>query len=402
MSALVKFQIDGKMVEAAPGTLVINAAKGVGIEIPAFCYYDGLTLQAACRMCLVEVEKSPKLVTACTLPVAEGMVVRTDTPQVIQARKSMLEFLLSNHPLDCPVCDKGGECELQDLTFRYGADVGRFSEMKVHVPEKKLSPIVYPLPLPELQLRLYHVRAGGFTGLFLFIRNIQKPLRLTKAGLRVAEFALRRNDCEVVLHHRGVQTARRHLHLRAGSRLRGERAVRFPLAEERENFFVNLRLFVINLHAVIRHKNAGRSAIALRIDVLVEGAHGGQTVGANLRTVLPGLQHGEVGALNLAGVLFGPRDGVGERHRGGRGRLSARKTGDGENGEKERSELGSAHNDQLRQCTSETVEAEDWLKGLTPRAGTGSAGRAPQPAGTPRMSLQTRRPPDKPAHPVSR
>jgi NADH-quinone oxidoreductase subunit G len=143
MSGMVKLQIDGKTVEAAPGTLLINAAKSVGIEIPAFCYYDGLTLQAACRMCLVEVEKSPKMVTACTLPVAEGMVVRTDTPQVVQARKSMLEFLLSNHPLDCPVCDKGGECELQDLTFRYGADVGRFSELKVHVPEKQFSPIVY-------------------------------------------------------------------------------------------------------------------------------------------------------------------------------------------------------------------------------------------------------------------
>jgi NADH-quinone oxidoreductase subunit G len=143
MSALVKLQIDGRTVEAAAGTLVINAAKSVGIEIPAFCYYDGLTLQAACRMCLVEVEKSPKLVTACTVPVAEGMVVRTDTPQVVQARKSMLEFLLSNHPLDCPVCDKGGECELQDLTFRYGAGVGRFSELKVHVPEKQFSPIVY-------------------------------------------------------------------------------------------------------------------------------------------------------------------------------------------------------------------------------------------------------------------
>ena len=94
-------------------------------------------------MCLVEVEKSPKLVTACTLPVAEGMVVRTDTPQVVEARKSMLEFLLTNHPLDCPVCDKGGECELQDLTFRYGAGESRFTEIKQHVPEKQWSPVVY-------------------------------------------------------------------------------------------------------------------------------------------------------------------------------------------------------------------------------------------------------------------
>ncbi len=116
------------MRSAAPGTLVIDAAKTAGIEIPAFCYYEGLTLQAACRMCLVEVEKMPKLMTACTLPVAEGMVVRTETPQVAQARKYTLEFLLTNHPLDCPVCDKGGECELQDMVFRYGAGESRFTE----------------------------------------------------------------------------------------------------------------------------------------------------------------------------------------------------------------------------------------------------------------------------------
>ncbi len=123
--------------------LVIDAAKHSGIEVPAFCYYEGLTLQAACRMCLVEVEKMPKLMTACTLPVAEGMVVRTETPQVAAARKSMLEFLLSNHPLDCPVCDKGGECELQDMTFRYGAGESRYTEMKVHVDEKQWSPVVF-------------------------------------------------------------------------------------------------------------------------------------------------------------------------------------------------------------------------------------------------------------------
>ncbi|MCL4401414.1 MAG: 2Fe-2S iron-sulfur cluster-binding protein [Acidobacteria bacterium] len=143
MADLVKLTIDGQAVEAAPGTLVIDAAKQVGIEIPAFCYYEGLSLQAACRMCLVEVEKMPKLMTSCTLPVAEGMIVRTNTPAVTVARKSMLEFLLTNHPLDCPVCDKGGECELQDMAFRYGAGESRFGEMKQHVDEKQWSPVVF-------------------------------------------------------------------------------------------------------------------------------------------------------------------------------------------------------------------------------------------------------------------
>jgi NADH-quinone oxidoreductase subunit G len=143
MADPVKLTIDGREVQAAPGTLVIDAAKRQGIEVPAFCYYEGLTLQAACRMCLVEVEKMPKLQTACTLPVSEGMVVRTETPQVAAARKYMLEFLLTNHPLDCPVCDKGGECELQDMTFRYGAGESRYTELKVHTPEKQFSPVVF-------------------------------------------------------------------------------------------------------------------------------------------------------------------------------------------------------------------------------------------------------------------
>ena len=143
MADLVKLTIDGKPVQAPPGTLVIDAAKTAGMEIPAFCYYEGLTLQAACRMCLVEVEKMPKLMTACTLPVAEGMVVRTETPEVAAARKYMLEFLLTNHPLDCPVCDKGGECELQDMTFRYGVGESRYTEEKVHTPEKQYSPVVF-------------------------------------------------------------------------------------------------------------------------------------------------------------------------------------------------------------------------------------------------------------------
>jgi NADH-quinone oxidoreductase subunit G len=139
----ITFTLDGQKVTTPAGTLVIEAAKRQGIEVPSFCYYPGLSLQAACRMCLVEVEKAPKLQTACTLVAVEGMIVRTSTDQVHKARKDMLEFLLSNHPLDCPVCDKGGECELQDMTFRYGLDHSRFTEEKLHYPEEKWSPLVY-------------------------------------------------------------------------------------------------------------------------------------------------------------------------------------------------------------------------------------------------------------------
>jgi NADH-quinone oxidoreductase subunit G len=139
----VKFTLDGQEIQAAPGTLVITAAKQAGIEIPAFCYYEGYSLQAACRMCLVEVEKMPKLQTACTLPVAEGMIVRSATQQIATARKMTLEFLLTNHPLDCPVCDKGGECELQDMVFRYGAGESRYTEIKHHADEKQWSPVVF-------------------------------------------------------------------------------------------------------------------------------------------------------------------------------------------------------------------------------------------------------------------
>ena len=140
---LVKLKIDDREVEVPAGTLVIEATRRLGIEVPSFCYYPGLTLQAACRMCLVEVEKAPKQQTACTLVATEGMVVRTNTDAVRASRKMMLEFLLSNHPLDCPVCDKGGECELQDMVFRYGADSSRFVEEKIHRPEEKWSDVVY-------------------------------------------------------------------------------------------------------------------------------------------------------------------------------------------------------------------------------------------------------------------
>jgi NADH-quinone oxidoreductase subunit G len=140
---LITLKINDRDVQVSPGTLVIEATRRIGTEVPSFCYYPGLSLQAACRMCLVEVEKMPKLQTACTLVATEGMIVRTNTEQVRNARKYMLEFLLTNHPLDCPVCDKGGECELQDMVFRYGADTSRFIEEKIHRPEEKWSELVY-------------------------------------------------------------------------------------------------------------------------------------------------------------------------------------------------------------------------------------------------------------------
>ncbi|HEV2425366.1 MAG TPA: NADH-quinone oxidoreductase subunit NuoG [Terriglobia bacterium] len=139
----VTLTIDGKPVTVPTGTLLIEAAKQASIEVPSFCYYPGYSLQGACRMCVVSIEKMPKLQTACTTVVANGMVVNTQNPEVVNGRKAMLEFLLTNHPLDCPVCDKGGECELQDAVFRYGAAETRFVETKQHEDELKFSNLVY-------------------------------------------------------------------------------------------------------------------------------------------------------------------------------------------------------------------------------------------------------------------
>ena len=179
MGRLVKLTIDDRLVEAASGTLVIEAARGAGIEIPGFCYYRGLALQGACRMCLVEVERAPKLMTACTLLVAEGMVVRTTTPRVRQARQAMLELLLTNHPLDCPVCDKGGECELQDVTFAYGLEKSRFSEVKRHVDERQWSEVVYyDRPRCILCFRCVRVcdQGMGVAALSIVDRNVRSEI----------------------------------------------------------------------------------------------------------------------------------------------------------------------------------------------------------------------------------
>jgi len=139
----VTLTVDGKKITAPAGSLLIEACKSAGIEVPSFCYYPGLSLQGACRMCVVKIEKMPKLQTACTTTVTEGMIVATDSDEVRQARKAMVELLLGNHPLDCPVCDAGGECELQDMTFSYGASESKFIEAKNHREEQQWSPVVY-------------------------------------------------------------------------------------------------------------------------------------------------------------------------------------------------------------------------------------------------------------------
>ncbi len=137
-----KLVIDGEEIEVPAGFTVFQACELAGKEIPHFCFHPRLNIAGNCRMCLVEIEKSPKPVASCAMPAADGMVVHTDTPLVHKARKGVLEFLLINHPLDCPICDQGGECDLQDLTLFYGPDHSRFKENKRAVADKYLGPLV--------------------------------------------------------------------------------------------------------------------------------------------------------------------------------------------------------------------------------------------------------------------
>ena len=137
-----KLTIDGVEIEVPAGFSVLQAAEMAGKEVPRFCFHDRLSVAANCRMCLVEVEKAPKPVASCAFPVGEGMVVKTDSPMVRRARRGVMEFLLINHPLDCPICDQGGECDLQDQAMAYGADHSRYTENKRAVRDKDLGPIV--------------------------------------------------------------------------------------------------------------------------------------------------------------------------------------------------------------------------------------------------------------------
>ena len=139
---MLKLKVNNIDVEVEEGLTVLQACEKAGVEIPRFCYHEKLSIAGNCRMCLVEMEKSPKPVASCAMPAAEGMNIKTNTPFVEKARKGVMEFLLANHPLDCPVCDQGGECDLQDQSMFYGVDKSRFNENKRQVPEKNMGPLI--------------------------------------------------------------------------------------------------------------------------------------------------------------------------------------------------------------------------------------------------------------------
>jgi len=139
---MIELQIDGKSVQVAEGSVVIQAAEQAGTFIPHFCYHRKLSIAANCRMCLVDIEKAPKPMPACATPVTQGMVVHTKSERAIKAQKSVMEFLLINHPLDCPICDQGGECQLQDLAVGYGGSASRYEEEKRVVFHKDVGPLV--------------------------------------------------------------------------------------------------------------------------------------------------------------------------------------------------------------------------------------------------------------------
>src|SRR5690606_30652137 len=139
---MVEVTIDGIKTDVPEGSMVIQAAHKLGVYVPRFCYHKQLSIAANCRMCLVDVEKSPKTLPACATPVMPGMKVSTRSQKTIDAQRAVMEFLLINHPLDCPICDQGGECELQDLAMGYGASQSRYDECKRSVADENIGPLI--------------------------------------------------------------------------------------------------------------------------------------------------------------------------------------------------------------------------------------------------------------------
>ena len=139
---MIEIELDGQKVSVPEGSMVMHAADQAGTYIPHFCYHKKLSIAANCRMCLVEIEKAPKPMPACATPVTQGMIVRTRSDKAINAQQGVMEFLLINHPLDCPICDQGGECLLQDLAVGYGASASRYDEDKRVVYPKDVGPLL--------------------------------------------------------------------------------------------------------------------------------------------------------------------------------------------------------------------------------------------------------------------
>ena len=137
-----KLTIDGQEIEVPPGTTVLQACQRLGVEVPYFCFHERLAIAGNCRMCLVEQEKAPKPIASCAMPATDNMVIHTKSEKAQKARKGVMEFLLINHPLDCPICDQGGECDLQDQAVAYGFDRSRFEENKRAVKEKDFGPLI--------------------------------------------------------------------------------------------------------------------------------------------------------------------------------------------------------------------------------------------------------------------
>ena len=139
---IVNFEVDGKPAQGKKGQMIMEVTDGNGAYIPRFCYHKKLSIAANCRMCLVEVEKAPKPMPACATPIGEGMKVFTKSPKAIAAQRATMEFLLINHPLDCPICDQGGECELQDLAMGFGRDISRYNDGKRSVKDQDIGPLI--------------------------------------------------------------------------------------------------------------------------------------------------------------------------------------------------------------------------------------------------------------------
>src|SRR5690554_6127786 len=171
---MVEITIDGNKVEVPEGSMVMHAAHKLGLYVPHFCYHKKLSIAANCRMCLVEVEKAPKPMPACATPATNGMVVHISSEIAVAAQKSVMEFLLINHPLDCPVCDQGGECQLQDLAVGYGASASRYKEEKRVVFHKPMGPLISAEEMPRCIHCTRCVRFGQEVGGIMELGMVQR------------------------------------------------------------------------------------------------------------------------------------------------------------------------------------------------------------------------------------